>query len=124
MAKLTTTTIQGAYASTSELNANFVLIEAAMEKALFLDGTTPNTMSADIDLDGHDLLNVGQITYDPHNATSAELLDIADAVNTGAAKVQGFQMYDTTLDQPVWAVGAADGDIWVDGVGATVHTPV
>lgn len=56
-------------------------------------------------------------------ATTAELDDIADAINTGAAKVQGYQVYNTTTDNPCWAVGAADGDIWVDGAGTTVHTP-
>jgi hypothetical protein len=62
MAKLTTNTIAGAYASTTELNDNFALVEAAIEKCLFLDGTTPNTMSADIDLNNQDLLNGGTVT--------------------------------------------------------------
>jgi hypothetical protein len=58
MAKLTLSAIQGAYASTSELNANFDAIEAALENTLSRDGTTPNTMSADLDMNNQDLLNV------------------------------------------------------------------
>ncbi len=124
MAKLTTTTIAGAFASTTELNANFALVEAAMEKCLFLDGTTPNTMSADIDMDGNDLLNVGNIYRNPPSATQTELRDISDTVNTMTNKVAGFQIWDSTNNRPVWAVGNADGDVWVDGVTSTVHTPV
>jgi hypothetical protein len=78
MAKLTTNTIQGSYASTAELNANFELIEDAMEKALFLDGTTPNTMSADIDMDGNDILNVGTLNYTGVTVSASDV-DIDDA---------------------------------------------
>ncbi len=56
--------------------------------------------------------------------TDAELNAIANAVNTTAAKVQGAQAYNSTQDVPVWAVGAADGSVWVDGAGTTVNTPV
>jgi hypothetical protein len=61
MAKLTLATIQGAYASTTELNANFDAIEAAIELLLSRDGTTPNQMSADLDMNSNDLLNVENI---------------------------------------------------------------
>ena len=56
--------------------------------------------------------------------TDTELNDITDSVNTTGAKVQGAQAYNSTQDVPVWAVGAADGDVWVDGAGTTVNTPV
>ena len=41
----------------STINANMALIETAMENTLSRDGTSPNTMSADLDLNGNDLLN-------------------------------------------------------------------
>jgi hypothetical protein len=57
-------------------------------------------------------------------ATSTELLDIADAINTGADKVAGYQVFNTTTTAPVWAVGDTDGAVWVDATGTTAHTPV
>ncbi len=56
--------------------------------------------------------------------TDAALDDIANAVNTDAGKIQGAMVYNSTQDVPVYAVGAADGDVWVDGAGTTVNTPV
>lgn len=56
--------------------------------------------------------------------TATNLADITNAINTGAAKVAGYEVWDSTNSQPVWAVGNADGSVWVDGTGTTVHTPV
>lgn len=41
------------------INANNNEIENAFENTLSLDGSTPNSMAADLDLDSNDLLNVG-----------------------------------------------------------------
>lgn len=64
MAKLTTsdlTTLTNETSAVATINANNALIETAMENTLSRDGTTPNTMSADIDLNGNDLLNIGSL---------------------------------------------------------------
>lgn len=57
MAKLTLTDITTGF-DTSAYNANNSLIEAALENTLSRDGTTPNTMSADLDMNSFDLNNV------------------------------------------------------------------
>jgi hypothetical protein len=59
MPKLTLTDIESGYASVDVLNANFTAIETALENTLSRDGTTPNTLTADLDLNGNDLINVG-----------------------------------------------------------------
>ena len=124
MAKLTTTTIAGAYASTTELNANFALVEAAMEKCLFLDGTSPNVMSADLDMNGYDILNVTAVTLAPVVDTTTNLADVTASINTTSAKKAGYIVFNTTTSMPVWALGADDDSLWVDATGATAHTPV
>jgi hypothetical protein len=45
----------------SIINDNFQAISAAFENSLGRQGTTPNSMNADIDMDSNDLLNVGDI---------------------------------------------------------------
>jgi hypothetical protein len=57
-------------------------------------------------------------------ATTSELNDITDPINTDIGKQQGCQVYDTTADIPLWAVGTGAGDVWVNGVGTTTRTPV
>jgi len=59
MAKLTFTEIDNINASgaASTINANFTAVAAAIEKQLSRDGTTPNVMSADLDMNGFTILN-------------------------------------------------------------------
>lgn len=49
------------------INNNSGLIEAAIENTLSRDGSTPNMMAADFDMNGNDILNVG--TIDGQDAT-------------------------------------------------------
>lgn len=58
MAKLVLNDITSGYASVTALNENFTKIENALENTLSRDGTTPNTMSADLDMNGKKILNV------------------------------------------------------------------
>lgn len=61
MAKVTLASISSGYQSTTQLNNNFNTIVTAFENTLSRDGSTPNAMSADIDLNGYNLLNVGSL---------------------------------------------------------------
>ena len=61
MAKLTLNDITAGYGSNDLYNANNDLIEAAIENTLSRDGSTPNQMAADIDMNSNDLSNVNRI---------------------------------------------------------------
>jgi len=61
MAKLTTVDVASGYASVAALNNNFALIEVALENTVSRDGTIPNQMEADLDLNGNALLNIGTL---------------------------------------------------------------
>ncbi len=56
--------------------------------------------------------------------TTTNLEDVNHAINTGAAKVQGTVIYNSTTDNPVYAVANADNSVWVGADGSTLHTPV
>ena len=62
--KPTVTTISSGFASNTQLNGNFTAIRDAFDNTLSLDGSTPNAMLADLDLNGNDLLNVRTIDAD------------------------------------------------------------
>lgn len=61
MAKIVLNNITAGYASVDLLNQNFDAIEAAFENTLSRDGTSPNTLTADLDLNHNDILNVGDL---------------------------------------------------------------
>lgn len=74
MAKLTLTDISAGYTSTSTINANNALIEAALENTLSRDGTSPNTMSANLDLNSNKVVNVTDPT-DNQDASTKKYVD-------------------------------------------------
>lgn len=55
------TTISSGYASTTTLNANFEALKEAFENTLSRDGSTPNSMNADLDMNSNDILNASRI---------------------------------------------------------------
>jgi len=59
MAKLTLTDVTTGYQSTAAVNANNALVEAAIENTISRDGTTPNTMTGSLDMNGQSILNLG-----------------------------------------------------------------
>ncbi len=83
MAKLTLNDITSGYASITALNNNFALIENAFENTLSRDGTTPNTMSADLDMGGNGILNVTSLVVNGVDVST--LADDATAAAASAA---------------------------------------
>lgn len=63
MAKLTLTSIGSRYGSIDALNANFQAIEDAIENTLSLDGTAPNGMETNLDMNSRKIINLS----DPSN---------------------------------------------------------
>jgi hypothetical protein len=58
IAKLTLPRLSSGYRSSNALNSDLAAIEAAIENTLSRDGTTPNQMTADLDLNGNQILNL------------------------------------------------------------------
>jgi hypothetical protein len=83
VAKLTLSDIAAGYAAPTRINANNDAIEAALENTLSRDGTDPNNMESDLDMDTHRIINLDA----PANSTdAARWIDVTDAVNlTGTA---------------------------------------
>lgn len=62
--KPTVTTIASGYYSRNALNTNFEALRDGFDNTLSLDGSTPNAMGADFDMNGYRVLNAGQIDTD------------------------------------------------------------
>ena len=55
------TTIASGYYSRQALNTNFENLQDGFDNTLSLDGSTPNSMGADIDMNSKDVLNAGEV---------------------------------------------------------------
>lgn len=61
MAKLTLAPITASRGSKDLLNSNSSAIEVALENTLSLDGTSPNAMTSDFDMNGQNILNLSSL---------------------------------------------------------------
>ena len=87
MAKLTLNDITSGYASVDTLNSNFTAIETALENTLSRDGTTPNSMSADLDMNGRGILNATSVMVNGVNLATLTTVATAAAASAAAALV-------------------------------------
>lgn len=72
MAKLTLTDIgTDSLQAVDKYNANNAAIEAALENTLSLDGTSPNSLQADLDLNDNQIINLATPTNNSDAATKA-----------------------------------------------------
>lgn len=123
MAKITLPTINSGYLSTEALNAAFDAVSDALDNTLSRDGSTPNVMEADLDLNGHSLLNVSFDPDDPNSiATFNEVQAYIDTVASGLI-VQDVESITATASQTIFnfstldfEVGANNLAVYVDGV--------
>jgi parallel beta-helix repeat protein len=116
MAKLVLTDITGSYASVAALNANFALTETALENTLSRDGTTPNTMLADIDLNNNDLLNVRNIEAQFYKDQNGVLVAFADYTGTVASETFSGDSSTLTFAVTVTPVASSNLSVYIDGV--------
>jgi len=80
------TTITTGYASTTALNDNFEALRDAFDNTLSRDGSTPNTLLTDIDMNSNDILNAGKIMVggDDYLALSLQYKNAAETAQAGA----------------------------------------
>lgn len=91
MAKLTLSdlaNLQNETTAVSTINANNALIEAVSENFLSLDGTSPNSMGADLDLNDHQILNLPAAVDDTSPVRKAEFDEAV--LGTGDGNVVGI----------------------------------
>lgn len=104
MAKLTLNTIGSRYGSIDALNDNFDAIEQALENTFSLDGTSPNALEADLDMNSNDILNAGEVSTDTLRINGV-LVEPLTGVTAGAV----FQTYEftATAGQTTFSVSPA-----------------
>lgn len=114
MAKLTLSTIGSRYGSIDALNANFDAIEAALENTLSLDGTAPNALEVDVDMNGHKVINMADPTNNSDGVTKGWLLE---QEGNAAASAEAAALSASLAEQS--AVEAAASAVAASGASAS-----
>ena len=98
MAKQATlTTITSANNNATTLNANFNALNAALLNTLSIDGSTPNSMTADFDINSNGLLNGGSISASSLTLGGVLVTNVANVFNDYEgdwATATAYQAYD------------------------------
>lgn len=122
MARVVLTEIAAGLGSVEAINANFQAIADALTLLLSRSGDTPNQMEADLDLNGHTLLNSGT-SDDPNRVmTFQETVDyVAGLANGLVVQRQELQIAtaaQTTFDleQFTYVPGSNNLAVYVEGV--------
>lgn len=122
MPKLTLPTIESGYLSTEALNQAFADIAEAFENTLSRDGSTPNQLEADLDLNGFRVVNTGAGTDDASLITRGEMEEYVDGAAGGIvlqhqeAQTSGNLQTVFTLTTMEYEPGAYNLAVYVNGV--------
>lgn len=113
MAKLVLNNITAGYASVELLNQNFDAIEAAFENVVSRDGTAPNTLTADLDVNHNDLLNVGNLEVDSLEVAGTDYVQQAqDMIDQMTVIYNNMLALNNVTVSTASPTGGNNGDIW------------
>lgn len=108
------------------INSNNTAIESAFANTLSLDGSSPNSMLADLDMNSNQILNLPDATTDHEPVTYGQLTDALDALDTGAVVNATFVTLSNNVvleNERVLTAGTNIG-ITDGGAGSTVTIAV
>ena len=106
------TTVASGYQSTTTINDNFQNLRNAFDNTLSLDGSVPNAMQADIDMNSNDILNVNSISVDELIIDNLNLSTVvqqtaANATAAAASATASAASYDSFDDRYLGAKATA-----------------
>lgn len=112
--------------ATATINANNQAIEDAIEQTLSRDGTSPNEMNSDFDMNGYDVLNAGvvnaeEVYVDGQNISEfvGEQGPPGPAGATGPAGQDGDDGIAATIAVGTVTTGAAGSNVIITNVGTS-----
>ena len=114
MAKLTLTDVAAGYGLTTTVNTNNDGVEAAIENTLSRDGTSPNAMSANLDMNSNRVINVTDGANNQDACTVAQLNAASVVATTIAGSAvtiadAGTYFTGTTAEGVLQELGATTG---------------
>ena len=104
--KPTLSTIASGYASNTTLNSNFEELRDAFDNTLSLDGSTPNAMGADLDLNSNNIINATAIMVGGSDVVATTAAALA-AANTAQADADAAVVASEASENAAAASAAA-----------------
>lgn len=129
MARISLGRLASGYLAVDKLNSILETLETVLDRVLLRDGTAPNAMTADLDMGGNQVLNVGVADADSPSAlvTYESMADYVDSKASGLV-IQHIETQTATAAQTLftltdieYGVGSHNLAVYVDGV--RVFTP-
>ena len=116
--KPTISNISSGYASTTTLNNNFTALRDGFDNTLSLDGSTPNSMNADFDVNGYRILNAGQVDTDALYVGGVAITSASDVDFQTTYLTASYTGDGSTVAYSLTANPQSEGNvsIYVDGV--------
>jgi len=112
----TATTIASGVGTTDDFNNNFTNIETAMQDGLSRSGNTPNSMSADIDMNSNKVTNLADGSNNQDAATYGQVLSM---IGSGSHSITvATTTFDAQSSDPA-DPGTGSAVMWLsDGTGS------
>jgi hypothetical protein len=117
--KPTITTVTTGFQSGATMNANFEALRDGFDNTLSLDGSTPNAMNANLDMNGNNILNAGTV------AASSITVDGQEFIPESAVTVTVPDWEGVWATSTVYAVNdlvRQDGNVYICLVAHTSGT--
>lgn len=114
--------LSSGFLDTDLLNLNFTIVAEAFEKTLFLDGTLPNSMDADFDLNGRQLLNPAPAVLDNQVPSLGQVKAEIVAAGSGIVIQQSEQVIMAApeslvvLNSVTYTPGSGNLSVYVNGL--------
>ncbi len=99
MAKLSLADISSGYLSAALFNANNTLIEEALENTLSRDGTSPNTMEANLDMNSYRITNLPDASNNQDPITLSQAASIVGVEEPLSQENVGDVLYPQSTDE-------------------------
>ena len=104
MAKITLTDITTGYQSMTVFNANNAVLEAALDNTLSRDGTAPNAMAANLDMNSFRVTNLPDAVANQEPITLAQAASIASVSTTFSQENVGSTLWPATAAETAASV--------------------
>lgn len=120
------TNLQNESTVVAAINSNNTSIENALQNTLSLDGSSPNSMQADLDMDSNSILNLPDAVTEQEPVTLGQFNDALDALEAGVVLDAPYVMMSansTTTSERVLTAGT-DITITDGGAGGNVTVAV
>lgn len=94
------TTISSGYYSRQALNSNFEALREAFDNTISRDGSSPNTMTGSLDMNGNAILNTGQIDVESLTVNGSPVGNISSLLNYRSTWLTGtsYVSYDVVVN--------------------------